>query len=122
MCNENEPLRSWETWLNSHEYIIWPIVGGICLLALFWLAQYVQESGVIIKQSIEVDETYPVFVLRKPTTKRGIYNIPDDMYSRFIEAEKLYTKAQDELRTWYCEQIVHETGYMGACWCGEISL
>lgn len=75
-----------------------------------------------MKQSIEVDESYPVFVLRKPTTKRGIYNIPDDIYQRFIGAEKAYFRAQDELRQWYCEQIGHEAGYMGACWCGEVPL
>jgi hypothetical protein len=41
MCNENEPLRSWESWLNRHEYIVWPVVGAISLLCIFWLARYV---------------------------------------------------------------------------------
>jgi hypothetical protein len=75
-----------------------------------------------VKQSIEVDEWYPVFVMRKPTTKRGIYNIPSDIYERYMFAFKQFQKSQDELSKWYCEQNGHEDGYMGACWCGEVPL
>ena len=75
-----------------------------------------------MKYSIEIDEMFPVVALRKPTTKRGIYDIPKDMLSRFEAAEKQYFKAQKELMQWYCEQNGHEDGYYGACWCGEVSL
>jgi hypothetical protein len=75
-----------------------------------------------MKYSIEMDEAYPILVLRKPTTKRGIYDIPKDMLSRFQAAETAYYKAQKELTQWYCEQNGHEDGYYGACWCGEVSL
>jgi len=75
-----------------------------------------------MKQSIEVDEWYPVFVMRKPTTKRGIYNIPDDIYQRYLFAFKQFNASQEELTQWYCEQNCHEDGYMGACWCGEVKI
>ena len=75
-----------------------------------------------MKQSIEVHEWYPVFVMTKPTTKRGIYNIPEDMYQRYLSSLKQFQKSQDELKQWFCEQNIHEEGYMDACWCGEVHL
>jgi hypothetical protein len=40
-CDPTPRLRPWEQWLNSHEYIVWPTIGAVGLLAMFWLAQYV---------------------------------------------------------------------------------
>jgi hypothetical protein len=40
-CHRPEPLKPWETWLNSHQYVVWPTIGAVSLLCMFWLAQYV---------------------------------------------------------------------------------
>jgi len=46
------------------------------------------------------DEAYPVYGI-DPTKEK--VEIPDDLYRRYIEVEKLYGEIQDELEKYSCE-------------------
>ena len=40
-CDPTPRVKPWKRWLDSHDYIVLPIIAAAGLFAMFWVAEHV---------------------------------------------------------------------------------